>query len=152
MKSVGRLLGNFRKQLAQADFSCAACEKPAARVTLLPPNAPDPRYKLPRDPTMPPGVERLGEENMRLSIDGGPWTVTRGPIKSKEVPAIKKALAAADPEGLAAIDYEYASFYCRKCKSCYCQDHWQVETYYDEGFYDCSYGTCPQGHRSKIDD
>ena len=42
--------------------------------------------------------------------------------------------------------------YCPTCDRVYCRDHYQTEERYDEGFYDCTYGTCPQGHRRMIDD
>ena len=42
--------------------------------------------------------------------------------------------------------------YCPSCDRVYCRDHYQTEERYDEGFYDCTYGTCPKGHRRMIDD
>ncbi len=39
-----------------------------------------------------------------------------------------------------------ASFYCPDCGASYCKDHWQQQVEFDDGFYDCTYGTCPQGH------
>jgi len=42
--------------------------------------------------------------------------------------------------------------YCPKCDKIYCRTHYNVVEAWDEGFYDCAYGTCPQGHRREIDD
>lgn len=42
--------------------------------------------------------------------------------------------------------------YCPKCDRIYCRSHYNVQVQWDEGFYDCSYGTCPQGHRRLVDD
>lgn len=42
--------------------------------------------------------------------------------------------------------------YCPTCDKVYCREHYDVEEEWDEGFYDCSYGTCPEGHRRLIDD
>ncbi|MGY5879487.1 MAG: hypothetical protein RTV31_04505 [Candidatus Thorarchaeota archaeon] len=42
--------------------------------------------------------------------------------------------------------------YCPECDSIYCSEHYATEEEWDEGFYDCTYGTCPQGHRRIIHD
>ncbi len=42
--------------------------------------------------------------------------------------------------------------YCPVCDKIYCKRHYQVTVEWDEGYYDCSYGTCPKGHRRIIDD
>jgi len=42
--------------------------------------------------------------------------------------------------------------YCPRCDKIYCKRHYNVTEEWDEGFYDCSYGTCPEGHRRIIDD
>lgn len=42
--------------------------------------------------------------------------------------------------------------YCPECDRIYCRSHYNVQEEWDEGFYDCSYGVCPQGHRRLVDD
>jgi len=43
--------------------------------------------------------------------------------------------------------------YCEKCSLAYCTEHWSnIDVVFDEGFYDCTYATCPGGHRQIIDD
>jgi hypothetical protein len=42
--------------------------------------------------------------------------------------------------------------YCPECDVTYCRKHYSLQVVYDEGFYDCTYGTCPKGHRRIIDD
>ncbi|MBI4279816.1 MAG: hypothetical protein HY660_15305 [Armatimonadetes bacterium] len=42
--------------------------------------------------------------------------------------------------------------YCPQCDRIYCREHYNVVVEWDQGFYDCSYGTCPEGHRRMIDD
>ena len=42
--------------------------------------------------------------------------------------------------------------YCPECDKIYCWEHYNVKTEYDDGFYDCSCGTCPKGHERMIDD
>jgi hypothetical protein len=51
--------------------------------------------------------------------------------------------------------YEGLDAYCPECDKAYCSDHMRTEVVMDEddpGFYDCTYGTCPAGHRRMIDD
>lgn len=48
------------------------------------------------------------------------------------------------PEGMDA--------YCPECDRIYCRGHYHLEEAWDEGFYDCTYGTCPEGHRRMVDD
>lgn len=42
--------------------------------------------------------------------------------------------------------------YCPKCGKIYCAQHYQTREEYDEGYYDCTYGTCPKGHKRIIHD
>jgi hypothetical protein len=48
------------------------------------------------------------------------------------------------PEGIDA--------FCPECDAIYCHSHYRTQVVEDEGFYDCTYGTCPRGHRRMIDD
>ncbi|MCB0291243.1 MAG: hypothetical protein KDH97_13375 [Calditrichaeota bacterium] len=42
--------------------------------------------------------------------------------------------------------------YCPDCDKVYCCGHYFLDEVWDEGFYDCTYGTCPGNHRRMIDD
>jgi len=42
--------------------------------------------------------------------------------------------------------------FCPDCDKIYCRNHYNVTEEWDEGYYDCSYGICPKGHRRMIDD
>ncbi|UCH98488.1 MAG: hypothetical protein JSV88_17025 [Candidatus Aminicenantes bacterium] len=42
--------------------------------------------------------------------------------------------------------------YCPKCGKIYCARHYQTREEYDEGYYDCTRGTCPRGHKRIIHD
>ncbi len=42
--------------------------------------------------------------------------------------------------------------YCPKCDKIYCWEHFNAREEYDDGFYDCTMGECPNGHRRMIDD
>ncbi|MFW9899278.1 MAG: hypothetical protein ACFFDO_08475 [Candidatus Thorarchaeota archaeon] len=49
-------------------------------------------------------------------------------------------------------DYEGLDAYCPNCDKIYCWEHYDAEEVFDDGFYDCTYGTCPNGHKRMIDD
>ncbi|MHA1915488.1 MAG: hypothetical protein ACW986_17575 [Promethearchaeota archaeon] len=48
--------------------------------------------------------------------------------------------------------YEGLDAYCPECDKIYCWEHYNAKVEYDDGFYDCTYGECPKGHRRMIDD
>ncbi|MHC1590612.1 MAG: hypothetical protein ACXQS8_00835 [Candidatus Helarchaeales archaeon] len=48
--------------------------------------------------------------------------------------------------------YEGVDAYCPECDKIYCRDHYVVQDFFDEGFYDYSMGTCPEGHSRIVDD
>lgn len=57
-----------------------------------------------------------------------------------------------DPAELRRIAWEMAPFYCPECERTYCHADWNIYVVFDEGFYDCTRGTCPAGHRHMVDD
>ncbi len=70
-------------------------------------------------------------------------------------PRLRAILAARDARGLYALDAEWGSCFCPQCDRAYCADHWRFDVRYDDdfpGWYDCTYGTCPAGHRHMVDD
>ncbi|MFW9821147.1 MAG: hypothetical protein ACFFE5_16200 [Candidatus Thorarchaeota archaeon] len=48
--------------------------------------------------------------------------------------------------------YEGLDAYCPECNKIYCWEHYDAREEYDDGFYDCTYGICPRGHKRMIDD
>ncbi|MEQ8222790.1 MAG: hypothetical protein ABRQ37_10845 [Candidatus Eremiobacterota bacterium] len=50
------------------------------------------------------------------------------------------------------ISHEGIDAYCPLCDKIYCRIHYNAWEQYDDGFYDCTYGTCPEGHKRMIDD
>jgi hypothetical protein len=48
--------------------------------------------------------------------------------------------------------FEGLDAYCPKCDKIYCWEHYNTEEVFEDGFYDCTYGTCPKGHKRMIDD
>jgi len=48
--------------------------------------------------------------------------------------------------------FEGLDAYCPECDKVYCWEHYNAREEYDDGFYDYTYGECPNGHRRMIDD
>jgi hypothetical protein len=48
--------------------------------------------------------------------------------------------------------YEGLDAYCPECNKIYCWEHYNAKEEYDDSFYDCTRGICPNGHRRMIDD
>lgn len=57
-----------------------------------------------------------------------------------------------DPLALRQVKWELTPFYCPDCKLNYCTKDWHTWVLFDEGFYDCTMGRCPNGHEHMIDD
>ena len=77
-----------------------------------------------------------------MAVDPGTWA---------RVSAVLEA-AQPDPAALHAINWEFAPFFCRGCKVCYCRDDWHGVPVWDGPFYDYTDGQCPAGHQQIIDD
>lgn len=78
-------------------------------------------------------------------------------VSANNIAPVTNFLTQGDGAALLKWEHDSASFYCPACDSLYCKDHWQIETKFEDepdlpGWYDCTYGTCPQGHRRMIDD
>ena len=138
--------------MISATYSCAACGGVASVVSLVEPGRLDPRL-TPEPPEVPPGVGTLTgalfPDEAMLSIDGGPVSVTLGPIRLKRAAT---ALRSGDPAALYAIDREYAPFWCPTCRASYCREHYRSWTAFDDGFFDCIRGECPAGHERMLMD
>jgi len=42
--------------------------------------------------------------------------------------------------------------YCPECNKVYCHGHYWLKEIWEEGFYDCTIGACPEGHKRIVDD
>ena len=118
--------------LACATFYCALCQKLACTVELLPAGHSE-------------GLK--GATIFLRDFIGTEKVVVVGRTQSLEA-----ALEQADAAALYQIERLWAPFYCPTCKCVYCVEHWTVIPQYDEGFFECAYGTCPQGHVRLIED
>jgi hypothetical protein len=132
-----------------ATYLCGACGQRAATVTLVPQGEPDPRL-TPEPAGAPPGISMGLARYTSVSIDGGPVSFTVGVMTMPD--AVVGALASGDAGRLYAIDSEFAPFWCPACHSSYCRDHWRTTELYDDGFFDCIKGRCPNGHERTLVD
>lgn len=124
-------------------------------------------------------VEKVSENeyNLRCSLCGkvsvvfrlGTWTYTKTEsliyrgithevaISLKYAETIFESLEKDDIAKVHSIVDQHPSCegidaYCPECDKIYCWDHYNPIQEFDDGFYDCTYGTCPKGHSRMIDD
>ena len=124
-------------KISETEYSllCSVCGKVATK------------FKVgPRWPSSAKGETALLYEGItrstQLSLDDSEKIF--GELRSEKLSALNSFLEGRMQGGLDA--------YCPACDKVYCRDDYDVEEQWDEGFYDCSYGTCPEGHRRLIDD
>ncbi|MGH9226248.1 MAG: hypothetical protein ACRD2W_21225 [Acidimicrobiales bacterium] len=68
---------------------------------------------------------------------------------------VDRAIAAADAVALHGLHPEFQPAWCPGCGASYCRAHWQLDVAGADdhpGWYEATYGTCPDGHRRKLDD
>ncbi len=71
----------------------------------------------------------------------------------EELAALFTALERYDFAAARRLDVDFGAFYCYECGKVYCDNCWGHQRMeFDEGFYDCTYATCPAGHEQVIDD
>jgi hypothetical protein len=126
--------------IVECVFRCSLCGKVAATITLIPPNV---RHA----DVLQPGVATLVIADFigrsREQVGGAQEEPLRAALKEKNAAALYE------------LQHLWAPFYCPQCQRSYCIHHWTVVDNFDEdfpGFYDSTTGTCPEGHRRKVDD
>ncbi|MBS1955228.1 MAG: hypothetical protein JST89_13665 [Cyanobacteria bacterium SZAS-4] len=73
-------------------------------------------------------------------------------LRAERLQSIRAAILNRDIKPLLEL-LESGYPFCSKCSLAFCTEHWtNTETVFDDGFYDCTYATCPNGHRIMIDD
>jgi hypothetical protein len=73
-------------------------------------------------------------------------------IDRERMAPLAAAMAARDAAAVHDVWWEYAPCFCRGCATSYCAKCWRGVPVFDDGFYDCTRGTCPRGHDQTIDD
>ena len=75
------------------------------------------------------------------------------PAAYESAVALLEKIRAGELIALAKDDPDMFGFFCRKCCKSYCTACWQIgPPEFDDGFYDCTRGTCPEGHEQVLDD
>ncbi|HKD14084.1 MAG TPA: hypothetical protein VKE71_06005 [Candidatus Angelobacter sp.] len=123
------------KPLATATFRCALCNETAGTVELLPPGHPE---GFSKDTSTIFLKDFIGTEQVVVSAAVSPH--------------LQAALDKTDAAALYQVELLWAPFYCPTCARVYCRKHWVIIPEYDEGYFDCSHGTCPEGHRRLTED
>ncbi len=68
---------------------------------------------------------------------------------------LDEAIQVADAEVLHRLNPEFVPAWCPLCRTAYCQDHWSLEVVMADdypGWYEATYGTCPEGHHRQLGD
>jgi hypothetical protein len=104
-------------------------------------------------PDMGPPLRRQSQDRDGIVVDyfgGTAWKAAGAPSYQ----AGREILSgqAPDPAALRRIDPELAPFYCPDCAQNYCRADWRTCVLFDDGFYDCTMGRCPNGHEHMIDE
>ena len=116
---------------------CAQCGRAAAELALLPSG------------TMTAGAASTRDRLERTDFMG---TVQRFG-SAAELARLFEAVRAGDYDAARAIDTDFVAFHCRECGAVYCEACWRLSPpVFDEGFYDYTKATCPQGHEQIVDD
>ena len=64
-----------------------------------------------------------------------------------------ETIARGDYAAAREADADFVAFHCRACERVYCAECWKLDSpVFDEGFYDYTLGTCPEGHEQVVDD
>lgn len=117
--------------MSTVTFACAVCGQPAATVEL-----------------------QVTNNSATLMQTGFMGHITES-LSQEAIPAIHQAISQASGRLLYDLNLLWAPFYCPDCEQVYCRQHWLIIPQFDDdfpGWYDCAYGTCPQGHRRLVDD
>jgi predicted RNA-binding Zn-ribbon protein involved in translation (DUF1610 family) len=127
-------------------FFCSKCGNAATTILLLPAGVDRPAADATVVVEMPVGLPGGSAESSCLIVDGVTCQ-NQCRLDESSLPFVKRALEDGNSAALYAMDSEYVSSFCPQCGCHYCRKHWEQEVAYDDGFYDCTYGTCPDGHR-----
>ncbi|HEY0937607.1 MAG TPA: hypothetical protein VGD91_28190 [Trebonia sp.] len=127
-----------------ASFRCAECGELAGVVRVA-------RAGVPVDLGPPLGVKTTAADGLVVDYFLGTAWLAAPRAALDAVQALVDE-GDADPVALRRFKPDLAPFYCPDCDLNYCARDWHPSVVLDEGFYDCTMGTCPHGHRHRVDD
>lgn len=132
----------------QVAFRCESCGARAATIAVAPQGV-----AFAGEPPLSAGAAQALFSSPRLAVldflGNRAW-----PVSTETGDRVIAALRQDPPnaELIGAVNREYAPFFCTRCSLSYCETHWSVQRVFDERGYDYSDGTCPQGHRARVDE
>jgi|GEM_PF-163926 len=123
-------LQTIRKSPVQADFFQAGGNVHAAKVTLVPRGFPYPHT-----------LNTYGSAGtIIIDFDG----IVSEAVMPEDYLTLRKILMCKDPAMLYGFNPYWAPFFCPECQEVYPYEQWDIK--------DDVYGTCPQGHRRRLED
>jgi predicted RNA-binding Zn-ribbon protein involved in translation (DUF1610 family) len=147
MEAAVGVITRFGERTAHgaASFRCAQCGELAGVVRVA---------RAGTSVDLGPPLGRQVDERDGLVVDyflGTTWQAA-GAQAADAVQAIIDDKGTVDPLALRDVGRDLVPFYCPDCQLNYCARDWSTYVLLDEGFYDCTMGTCPAGHRHMVDD
>ena len=138
-----------RTLIARMYVTCAVCGDRASTVDLVPPGVTHPKAGSAALADVgiydgPSGRGRLIEEGV---CGKSMWVV-----EVDQLDRLRAIFLRGDWRALYQLDREWLSSYCPTCDVNYCTAHWDKYDEFDDGFYDCTRGTCPRGHKRVLSD
>src|SRR5688572_8264702 len=134
---MGILIPEDAKQIADATFHCAVCERLATCLQLF---------------------ASSGIDEAREGSTGGFLRVTGflGEIEMvvsvEKIRELQTHMGKRSAREMHRMYLKYAPSFCLQCEKAYCKDHWVMSLEFDDGYYDCTRGSCPAGHEQLLDD
>ena len=134
---MGLLIPEDAEQIAETVFTCAICGEVACHLKLFVASASEePQAGQLRSFLRASGF--IGEIEMLVS--------------GEEKDRLQAYMARRSAKEMHELYLKYAPCFCVQCGRAYCAAHWQMSLAFDEGFYDCTDGVCPEGHEQMLDD
>jgi len=134
---MGILIPEDAKQIAEATFHCSICEALATHVELF----------------VSSSIEegRSGEPGGFLRAMGFIGEIEMV-VSAEKIDELQGYMRRKSAQEMHEIYIKYAPCFCLQCERAYCKDHWVMSLEFDDGFYDCTRGSCPAGHEQLLDD
>lgn len=122
----------------QLTLTCARCGRPAAEI------------RLAAAETAGPEVWATGDRLERLGFLGS--VIRYGPYA--ELVRWFDGLEQGAWAAARGADADFLAFICWSCGRPYCEACWGPRrlVFEEDGFYDCAYADCPEGHEQIVDD
>ncbi len=136
------------EELQKATFYCANCGKAALVLTLVPAGKTHPKSKSKEKGD----VFIYDKSEKPFCIIENDLFKSRVNLKEADLKTFAILLSLEDSIGLYQMNKALLPTFCPQCSKYYCGEHWNVNILFDDGYFDCANGTCPEGHKKTIED